>query len=217
MLNAKSFVEMLHVTFTGDQQFTNVLTYVFLLMMLLTIYFQVTYLAFALKYFDAMYVVPVFMCFWMGGSTLAGGIFFNEFRDFTLLQGIIFPCGLLLTIAGVAVLSNRQMTRVMEEDDKHLELSIKRRKSVSQLGTRRLTHTTHALTVPSIRRPSALMVDAALSPSELNHIIGGDTSNENEIDVDVAENDLPDPPAAPVFNLCFLSIIKILGNHDINY
>ena len=70
---------------------------------------QLQYLAIALNFFDALYVVPVFQCFFISFSTLGGACFFNEFAAFSLVQGLLFPTGLLTTLGGVVVLTRRKM------------------------------------------------------------------------------------------------------------
>lgn len=93
VLQAKSVSILLRVTFQGDNQFTNILTYVFLFLMVITIVIQTNYLAIALKYFDALYVVPVFQCFWISGSTIGGALFYQELKTFNSLQWAMFPLG----------------------------------------------------------------------------------------------------------------------------
>jgi hypothetical protein len=56
-------------------------------------------------------VVPVFQCFFISVSTLGGAFFFRELDSFNAVQGVMFPIGLLMTLAGVLVLSSRQMGR----------------------------------------------------------------------------------------------------------
>lgn len=40
--------------------------------------------ALALSMFDALYVVPVFQCFFIGVSTLGGATYFQEFNNFSV-------------------------------------------------------------------------------------------------------------------------------------
>jgi hypothetical protein len=51
--------ELARRSFSGDNQMKYGLTYVFLLLMLITIFSQLHFLAIALSFFDALYVVPV--------------------------------------------------------------------------------------------------------------------------------------------------------------
>jgi hypothetical protein len=58
--------------------------YVFLVAMFCTIFAQLHFLALALSMFDALYVVPVFQCFFIGVSTLGGATYFQEFNKFSV-------------------------------------------------------------------------------------------------------------------------------------
>ena len=102
--------ELISATFDGDNQFFSPFLYLFILCMLLCVMGQLHYLAVALNFFDALYVVPVFQCFFISFSTLGGASFFNEFADFDATQGILFPLGLFTTLTGVVVLSRRKMS-----------------------------------------------------------------------------------------------------------
>jgi magnesium transporter len=109
LIFAKSVAELTRTSINGDQQFTQVLTYVFIIGMLGSIFIETHMLATALRFFDAMYVVPVFQCFFITLGAVAGGIYFNEFGRFDTQQSILFPLGVLITLSGVALLSTREM------------------------------------------------------------------------------------------------------------
>jgi hypothetical protein len=119
VLMAKTTAVLLRATMDGDNQFTKGLTYLFLIAMVATIVIQTHYLATSLKYFDALYVVPVFQCFWITGSTVGGAIFYQELKTFDLMQSILFPLGIVITLSGVYVLSKRDMSR---KEDAEVEL-----------------------------------------------------------------------------------------------
>ena len=133
VLFAKIFSVLLKTSIGGDNQFNNGLTYLFLICMVFTIVGQTNYLAASLKYFDALYVVPVFQCFWITGSTFSGAFFFSEFDKFGPLQSAMFPLGVVLTLIGVVILSMREMTRVMEEEEIVLTKStLERKKTIAE-------------------------------------------------------------------------------------
>lgn len=93
----------------GHNQMIYPLTYVFLACMLFSIFTQLHFLALGLSFFDALYVVPVFQCFFVSVSTLGGAAYFSEFSSFLPLQMILFPIGILCTLSGVYILSSRSM------------------------------------------------------------------------------------------------------------
>ncbi|CEO95256.1 Magnesium transporter [Plasmodiophora brassicae] len=113
ILFAKCMSLLLRRTFEGDNQFVYGLTYVFILACGCTIFGQLHFLAMALQRFDALYVVPVFQCAFIGVSTLGGVCFFQEIQSFGVAQSILFPSGLLMTLAGVYLLSQRKMSGQM--------------------------------------------------------------------------------------------------------
>eukprot|EP01006_Ploeotia_vitrea_P033595 TRINITY_DN65592_c7_g1_i1.p1 TRINITY_DN65592_c7_g1~~TRINITY_DN65592_c7_g1_i1.p1 ORF type:complete len:655 (-),score=322.37 TRINITY_DN65592_c7_g1_i1:80-1876(-) len=109
LIFAKSTAEMVRSTASGSNQFTNPLTYLFIVCMLAAIVIETHFLAQGLKYFDALYIVPVFQCFFVMMGALSGGLYFGEFSRFSKLQAIFFPIGVFITICGVWLLSSREM------------------------------------------------------------------------------------------------------------
>ena len=65
VLFAKSTAELFKSTFTGDSQFDQFGTYLILLGMLTCVFLQIHWLAQGLQRFDAVFVVPVFQCFFI--------------------------------------------------------------------------------------------------------------------------------------------------------
>ncbi|OQS02693.1 hypothetical protein THRCLA_04950 [Thraustotheca clavata] len=106
---AKSTGELIKQSAAGDNQFDKGLTYVILFCMITTISLQTHLLSLGLKYFDALYIVPVFQCFFITFSVLGGAVYFEEFKDYNVTQYICFPLGVFITIYGVWVLSSREM------------------------------------------------------------------------------------------------------------
>lgn len=115
VLFAKTNAEMMDVSFRGNNQYDQFLPYLFLPTMLFFIFSQLHWMAVALKNFDALYVVPVFQCFFIIVSTLGGAVFFQEFASFSVLQGIMFPIGVVITLIGVWILSQRDMAEAADE------------------------------------------------------------------------------------------------------
>jgi hypothetical protein len=153
ILFGKMVAELLARTFSGDNQMKFGLTYVFVICMLTSIFFQLHFLAKALSSFDALYCVPVFQCFFIVFSTLAGAAYFSEFSRFDVTQSLIFPMGMFLTLGGVYILSSRQM-RVKHDSSVHPEsesepeqppVNMTRRRSNYASGRASLYYFQHAL------------------------------------------------------------------------
>jgi len=109
VLFGKCFAELLSTSVQGDNQLVNIFPYVALIGMGMTVFCQLHFLAIALNYFDATYVIPVFQCFFITVSTLGGALYFREVYNFSAGETFAFISGLLITLAGVAVLSTRKM------------------------------------------------------------------------------------------------------------
>jgi len=108
-LFAKSTAEVLKMTFQGNNQLVYFETWAILCAMISTIVLETHFLATGLKYFDALYIVPTFQCFFLASSVIGGAIFFQELANFSALQWIFFPSGVILCMIGVFLLSQRQM------------------------------------------------------------------------------------------------------------
>ena len=113
----KSVSELLKVTWQGDNQFDSFLTYVFIFGMGFFIACQINYLNQALKYFDSLYCVPVFQCFFIVFSTFGGFIYFREYLDFDAGNWIFFPIGIIVTVTGVYIESLRDMTGNVHDEN----------------------------------------------------------------------------------------------------
>jgi|EP01047_Picozoa_sp_COSAG01_P030182 drug/metabolite transporter (DMT)-like permease len=110
VLFAKSTAELLEISFGGDVQFHRPVSWLILALMLCSIFLQLHFMARGLQHFDALYIVPVFQCFFITVAILGGGVYFGELSRFSTLQSIMFPLGVLFTIGGVGILSTHQMS-----------------------------------------------------------------------------------------------------------
>lgn len=108
VLFAKSTAELIKVSLEGDNQFLNGATYVIMLLMFVSIFSQIHWLAMALKDFDAVIVVPVFQCFFITGSIIGGGVLFKEFENLATWELALFMVGITLTQVGVFLLAQRE-------------------------------------------------------------------------------------------------------------
>ena len=107
---AKSIAELLKMTSKGNNQFAFWETYILIVAMICTIFTQIHWLAKALKYFDASFVIPLFQASFITFASFGGGIYFREFDSFQTNQVIGFPISIFLVGFGVALLSLREVT-----------------------------------------------------------------------------------------------------------
>ncbi|KAI9297818.1 hypothetical protein K502DRAFT_274639, partial [Neoconidiobolus thromboides FSU 785] len=107
-LFAKTLINLLSVSiFQGDNQFNNWLPWIILLFVAFTAFSQVYWIMLGLRRYDALLQVPVFYVIWTVFDIIGGGVYFNEFRDFTPLKYGMFCLGVAIIFTGVAVLAHR--------------------------------------------------------------------------------------------------------------
>jgi len=68
---------------------------------------QIHYLNKGLEMFDALYIVPIYQTFWIIGNVIGGITYYQEFSDFDTKDAFGFPVGIIVTLVGVAILSQR--------------------------------------------------------------------------------------------------------------
>lgn len=110
VLFAKCTVELLANSLTGSGfMFFYWKTYVVIAAMFSCVYFQIRWLNAGLKRFDVSYCVPVFQSFWICVSVVSGMIFYHEYVGMSADQAALFVFSVLVTIAGVVGLSQRNV------------------------------------------------------------------------------------------------------------
>jgi hypothetical protein len=112
VLFAKATAELIKLSLGGTNQFTSPGTYLIVMCMVLFIFNQIHWLAQGLKWFDAIFIVPVFQCFYIGISIVGGGVYFQDLAGMSLFSGMMFLLGVTITLAGVVMLSQRDMSKL---------------------------------------------------------------------------------------------------------
>ncbi|ETI45111.1 hypothetical protein F441_10177 [Phytophthora nicotianae CJ01A1] len=112
VLFAKSMAELMKTTIEGDNQFVTFGPYAIAFSMLTCVFMQIHWLAHGLQKFDAVFVVPVFQCFFISISIFGGGVYFKEFAKMTPLALGMFSLGAFITISGVVKLAHRDMQKL---------------------------------------------------------------------------------------------------------
>jgi hypothetical protein len=106
VLFGKLAAELIANTFAGrGSMFVWWQSYAVIGGMLASIFTQIKWLNSGLLRFDALTLVPIFQAFWILVSVAGGLVFFGEAASFSLKQAIMFPVGVLVTVAGVFALS----------------------------------------------------------------------------------------------------------------
>eukprot|EP00520_Triparma_pacifica_P014746 CAMPEP_0118656404 /NCGR_PEP_ID=MMETSP0785-20121206/13472_1 /TAXON_ID=91992 /ORGANISM="Bolidomonas pacifica, Strain CCMP 1866" /LENGTH=669 /DNA_ID=CAMNT_0006549263 /DNA_START=99 /DNA_END=2108 /DNA_ORIENTATION=+ len=112
ILCAKSTAEMIKESFAGNMQFNKISAWFIVFGMIFFIFSQIHWLARGLESFDAVYIVPVFQCFFISVAVIGGAVYFREFDDMPDRQRLGFFFGLAVTLSGVYLLSQRDMSKL---------------------------------------------------------------------------------------------------------
>jgi len=78
---------------------------------------QAHFLQKALKIGESLLVIPIFQAFWILFSTVGGMIFFEEYKNFEYLNGILFASGFAIIFAGLATLCISDRRKKQETKD----------------------------------------------------------------------------------------------------
>lgn len=93
--------------FHNNNQFGNWLSWIILIVVITTALLQLFWITMGLQRYDALLQVPVFYVIWTMFDIIGGGIYFNEFVNFTILQYCMFALGVVIIFCGVGVLAHR--------------------------------------------------------------------------------------------------------------
>ncbi|EJW03703.1 hypothetical protein EDEG_00191 [Edhazardia aedis USNM 41457] len=110
-LFAKSFGEMIDKTLSGDNQFFYGITYIFFIMIVFCTFTQIYWINRALRYYDALLVIPTFHVVWTLFSVMTAGIYFQDFEHYSIEQFKGFLSGLLIIFLGSGFLALRIMSK----------------------------------------------------------------------------------------------------------
>lgn len=108
VLFAKSTAELLKSALHGDDCFQQYPTYIIIVALVLCLLCQMHYLNCGLVHFDALSVVPIYQAYWIISGVMGGAIYFQEIRTFSVHQACMFVLGIMTTIFGVVLLSQRR-------------------------------------------------------------------------------------------------------------
>ncbi len=105
VVQAKCLSILLRSTADGSNQLGNPFTYGVLVAWLASTSFWLTRMNRALSMFDGLFVIPVLQVFWTFFSIVSGGIYFEEFDEFSPGQMVGFSFGVLVVFIGVYMLA----------------------------------------------------------------------------------------------------------------
>ncbi|KAI8867989.1 hypothetical protein GQ42DRAFT_164444 [Ramicandelaber brevisporus] len=107
-LFAKSLINLLSVSIVqGQNQFNSFLAWVILIVTITTAISQVFWINKGLRRYDALLQVPVFYVVWTVFDIIGGGVYYNEFVDFTPKKYALFTTSIVIIFIGVGLLASR--------------------------------------------------------------------------------------------------------------
>lgn len=117
VLMAKTLSTMLRLLLSGDfSLFTSWFFYVVIVSFVCTASFWTTRLNMSLKLFPAMIIIPMMQINWTLFSIVSGGMYFQEFRDFSTMNMCVFCAGVGIVLIGVTTLSTAKSAMAGDVD-----------------------------------------------------------------------------------------------------
>ncbi|KAI9244895.1 hypothetical protein BY458DRAFT_529235 [Sporodiniella umbellata] len=108
MLFAKSGMELILLTFfSNENQLNHVLTYILLVMMVLTAVLQLFYLNKGLKMCNTVIMIPISSCVFNVSCLFNGLVYYDQWDRFAWYQLLLTMVGVSITIGGVLFISWR--------------------------------------------------------------------------------------------------------------
>jgi hypothetical protein len=116
ILFGKAFSGLIILSFTGQNQFTDVFTVLIVLVFLVSLPTQLVLINKSLAINDALMHIPNFYVFWNLGSIICGAVFYQELAELELIDMVIFFSGVLVLIIAVTM-TNISGARKQREAD----------------------------------------------------------------------------------------------------
>ncbi|ETV71034.1 hypothetical protein H257_13751 [Aphanomyces astaci] len=108
VLLAKCVMELINMSFIGENQFIYPGTWILLAGMVACLLSQTHALNKATMCGDTMSAYPVFQAFWIGMSNISGIVFFQQAHNFNATQWIMFPTALVLVMVGILLIAKHE-------------------------------------------------------------------------------------------------------------
>ncbi|KAF0720671.1 Aste57867_96 [Aphanomyces stellatus] len=108
VLLAKCVMELINMSFAGENQFIYLGTWILLAGMVACLLSQTHALNKATMCGDTMSTFPVFQAFWIGMSNISGIVYFQQAHAFNTAQWIMFPSALILVMVGIMLIAKHE-------------------------------------------------------------------------------------------------------------
>ena len=113
ILSVKAVSMLLNETFKGDSQFGSPWLYMMALSLAGSAVFQVRWLNYTMKYFDATEVVPTFFVLFTLGATSVGGVMYEDFACMDSAHILGFLIGVGTVFSGVYLITSGKVKKVV--------------------------------------------------------------------------------------------------------
>lgn len=123
ILFAKSISTLMIVHFSENGNFFVCLeTYIIILCLVGSIFFQLRWLNSGLSHFSALHIIPVFQAFWILFGVIGGLVVFGEYQQMKgFYERLYFGCGVFITICGVLYLVLQEEVELKKTKKKEKE------------------------------------------------------------------------------------------------
>ena len=112
ILFAKQAMELMKSWGAGDNVWVYYEMYLIIIGVIVGLFGNVSFLNTALRYYDALQVIPIYQTYWIIFGTASGLVFFDEIGEMTSVQILFFLLGCIISLSGVLVLSLRPTVRI---------------------------------------------------------------------------------------------------------
>ncbi|KAJ3310116.1 hypothetical protein HDV04_005382 [Boothiomyces sp. JEL0838] len=108
VLFANATIHLLSTSIFGSQnQFNSFSAWLFTFITLSTAISQVYWINMGLARYDALIQIPVYFVVWTIFDVVGGGVYYNEFANYTTVRFVLFIMGIVIIFIGVIVLAGR--------------------------------------------------------------------------------------------------------------
>merc|ERR1712232_411734 len=129
-VQAKCLAELVEALLLGANIFTHWFTYAVLVAWIFMAAFWVRRLNNALSMYDPQFFIPLMMSCFIVIAVLSGGIFFQEFVVFSVLQWIFFWGGIAVMLIGLVLLASAQLPSESDSQVDFIAVEMESSKSV---------------------------------------------------------------------------------------
>eukprot|EP00546_Thalassionema_frauenfeldii_P014023 CAMPEP_0178929742 /NCGR_PEP_ID=MMETSP0786-20121207/20802_1 /TAXON_ID=186022 /ORGANISM="Thalassionema frauenfeldii, Strain CCMP 1798" /LENGTH=369 /DNA_ID=CAMNT_0020606099 /DNA_START=104 /DNA_END=1210 /DNA_ORIENTATION=- len=112
---AKACVFLVQTSFEQENQFQYGGAYLILASLLVCLVLQLYFLDGGMNRYDAVFVVPIYVCFWITSGIFGALFFFQEIKNLSATDITCFICGVALSLSGILLHSIRPQQQQQQQ------------------------------------------------------------------------------------------------------